>query len=59
MILLQLSVLLLKLWRIEPLNKAVKKEWTFILLVLSTLAALYFIWVKYDEILKNVTVEND
>jgi len=55
---LQTYFLIRKLWSFQHINKSKKREWTWILILYSTIASLIFIWIKVDEI-ENLNTSNE
>lgn len=49
LIILQLVVLIRKLWSFEGLAKSKKKEWTWLLILYGLVTAPIFIWKRIDE----------
>jgi len=46
---IQLVVLIRKLWSFKNLEKSKKSDWTWILILFSLISSLIFIWKKVDE----------
>jgi heme/copper-type cytochrome/quinol oxidase subunit 4 len=46
---IQLIFLIKKLWSFKNLEKSKKSEWTWILILFSSISSLIFIWNKVDE----------
>ena len=46
---LQLVILIKKLWSFKNLEKTKKTEWTWLLILFSSISALIFLWKRVDE----------
>ena len=46
---IQLVILLRKLWSFKNLEKSRKTDWTWILILFNSIASLIFIWKRVDE----------
>jgi|TARA_B110000902_G_scaffold156768_2_gene179801 uncharacterized membrane protein len=57
---IQLIFLIRKLWSFKNLDKSKKSDWTWILILFSSIASLIFIWKRVDEFeeINNKTVPN-
>ena len=49
LIILQLVILIKKLWSFKNLEKTRKTEWTWLLILFSSISALIFLWKRVDE----------
>ena len=60
LIILQLVILIRKLWSFKNLDKSKKKNWTWLLILYNLLTCLFFIWKQLDEFeeLNNIKVPN-
>ncbi len=47
---IQISVLIYKLWSFKNVEKEIKKEWTWILIICASISSLYFLWKRMDEL---------
>lgn len=45
----QLIILIRKLWSFKNIDKSKKTDWTWLLLLFTTVTSLIFIWKKADE----------
>ena len=46
---IQVGILILKLWSFKQLEKSRKRDWTWILILFNSISALIFIWKKVDK----------
>lgn len=46
----QVIVLIKKLWSFQKVKKSIKVEWTWILILFSSISSVIFIWRKVDEL---------
>ena len=46
---IQLIILIKKVWSFDNIDKSKKKNWTWILILFNSIASLIFIWKKIDE----------
>jgi hypothetical protein len=46
---IQLVILIKKLWSFKNLEKSRKSDWTWILILFNSIASLIFIWKRVDE----------
>ena len=46
---IQVIVLIRYLWKINKLERKIKTDWTFLLIVFNSVSSLIFIWKKIDE----------
>lgn len=58
---IQLIILIRKLWSFKKLEKSIKSDWTWILILFNSIASLIFIWKRVDkfEELDNQTVSKN
>jgi len=49
LLIIQLIVLIKKLWSFKNLDKSAKIEWTIYMIIFNTIAILIMIWSKLDE----------
>lgn len=58
--LIQLVILIRKLWSFKNVERPKKSNWTWMLILFSSISSLIFIWKKVDEFeaLNNGTVSN-
>lgn len=50
MILLQIGYLIYRLWSLTNIEKKVKTEWTWLLIIFNFISSLIFIWKKDAEL---------
>lgn len=58
LILMQIGYLIYRLWDYKSVEKKVKTEWTWLLIIFNFISSLVFIWKKDVELEKNNTVHN-
>ena len=46
---LQLVILIRKLWSFKNLEKSKKSDWTWLLILFNSITSLIFIWKRVDE----------
>ena len=46
---IQLIILIKKLWSFDNIDKSKKQGWTWILILFNSISSLIFIWKKVDE----------
>lgn len=44
--LIQILILIQKLWSFKNIKPSIKKEWTWLLIIFASVSSLYFIWEK-------------
>ena len=59
LILMQIGYLIYRLWNYKNVDKKVKTEWTWLLIIFNFISSLVFIWKKDTELEKNNTVHNN
>lgn len=59
LILMQIGYLIYRLWNYKNVDKKVKTEWTWLLIIFNFISSLVFIWKKDAELEKNNTVHNN
>ena len=59
LILMQIGYLIYRLWDYKNVEKKVKTEWTWPLIIFNFISSLVFIWKKDTELDKNNTVHNN
>ncbi len=59
LILMQIGYLIYRLWNYKNVEKKVKTEWTWLLIIFNFISSLVFIWKKDAELEKNNTVHNN
>ena len=63
MTLIQIIVLLYKLWSFKKIERKIKIDWTWLLILFTPIAAIVFIWSRFDSFnklnKKNVLSENN
>ena len=59
LILMQIGYLIYRLWNYKNVDKKVKTQWTWLLIIFNFISSLVFIWKKDTELEKNNTVHNN
>ena len=59
LILMQIGYLIYRLWNYKNVDKKIKTEWTWLLIIFNFISSLVFIWKKDTELEKNNTVHNN
>jgi len=59
LILMQIGYLIYRLWNYKNIDKKIKTEWTWLLIIFNFISSLVFIWKKDTELEKNNTVHNN
>ena len=48
----QLIILIMKLWSLKTVPKSIKQDWTGILIFFSSISAFIFIWFNLDRLIR-------
>ena len=58
---LQIAILIRKLWSFKNLEKSKKTDWTWLLIIFNSITSLIFLWKRVDEFeeLNNKKVPNN
>lgn len=53
---IQIFILIRKLWLFKSIEKSIKTNWTILLLFFAPISSLIFIWKKIDDFEKNIRI---